>query len=242
MHHPLLKALMPILFLLTTHVQAVVFDFQELTDTANGAISGEWADGTSFGPANSGERAFNYFDWTQSGITLTASASYAGTGTYSDSYGTAYSEGDDLKAWAYLDQGHAGLGVCSLGLKSDGKGSNQCNPGGDDNVTINEILQITFDQDVSIDFTQTDFRNAGHTLFDPTLFISLDSGSTWSLMDPSATLISDRFFFKTMDNHNQFYIDALSVVAQPSEVSEPNAFALFALTLAIFSLRRKRGA
>ena len=70
-------------------------------------------------------------------------------------------------AYAYLDNSHAGLGVCGKvhnlskvgqpNLNSDGSpsGSNNCNPGSDDNVTggsaaTEEILSFVFNMDVNI--------------------------------------------------------------------------------------------
>lgn len=210
---------------------SVIFDFQDLTDTTNGQISGNLASGNTFSLANSGERAFNYFDWNKGGISLTASASYTGTGTYSDTYTGAYNQGDSLKSWVYLDKGNAGLGVCSLGLK----GANQCNPNSDDNVTVDEVLQIAFDQLVSIDFSQTDFRDDNHKIFSPIIDISLNGGTTWAVMDTSSTLISDSFYFRTNNISQQFYFDALAVVSVPG----PASHLLFGLALVGFGLARK---
>jgi len=165
---------------------SVIFDFQELTDTNIGQISGQLANGNAFALANPGELAFDNFNWNKGGVTLTASASFAGTGTYSDTYAGAYNQGDALESWAYLDKGFAGLGVCSLGLKQN----NQCNPNNDDNVTVNEVLEVGFSQLVSIDFSQSIFRDDSHVIFTPELDVSLDGGINWAAMDVSSTLIS----------------------------------------------------
>ena len=210
---------------------SVIFDFQELTDTNMGQISGTLANGNAFPLANSGEIAFDSFDWNKGGISLTASASYAGTGTYSDTYAGAYNAGDNLESWAYLDAGDAGLGVCSLGLK----GNNQCNPNSDDNVTVNEVLQITFDQLVSIDFSQTVFKDDSHNVFSPLLDISLNNGSSWAFMDTSSTLISDSFYFRTNSLPQQFYVNVLAVASVPA----PASHILFGMALVGFGLTRK---
>jgi hypothetical protein len=63
-------------------------------------------------------------------------------------------QGED-DAFAYLDWSHAGLGVCgdanNVGTAFPGSGTNQCNPGSDDNVTIGEMLYFTFDTNVIIE-------------------------------------------------------------------------------------------
>jgi len=197
------------------------------------------ADGSTFALANSGERAFNYFDWEIDGLTLTASGSYNAPAIYDHGYttagGTAYSTGDAMKGWAYLDQGNAGLGVCHAGLDTDDKGTNQCNPGSDDNVTINEILKIAFDALVMIDFSETDFRDAGHDIFDPMIQISVDGG-LWGLMDLDGMYSGEMFEFRVEEDGNQFYIDALAV----NRVPEPASVMLLMLGLLGMTIARKQ--
>jgi len=55
-------------------------------------------------------------------------------------------------AYAYLDGGWGGLGVCKVL-----DGSDQCNPSSDDNVTLNEILN--FKSTANIDITRIWFNN-----------------------------------------------------------------------------------
>ena len=222
------------------HANAVptTFDFQELTDTNTGQISGTWADGSIFALANSGERAFQEFNWIKDGIKLTASATYTGSATYTDSYSGAYSSGETLKAWAYLDQNNAGLGVCSKGLKTDGKGANQCNPGSDDNVTVDEILNILFDQVVTIDFSQSVFRDGSHNDYtppDPYVEVSVNGGA-FELMDVSSVITGSSFDFLTNSDNDQFYIDALAVTSVP----EPSILAMMGLGIAGIGFTRRR--
>ena len=128
----------------------------------------------------------------------------------------------------------AGLGVCSQGLQ----GSNQCDPGDDDNVTIGEILKITFLESVAINFGQTTFRDADHDIHFPDIEISLDNGSIWGALDLNSELVSDTFFFRTQTDGNQFYIDALTV--KDATVPAPAALSLLGLGLAGLSFTRRR--
>ena len=231
-------ALWAVLIFFTNQASAALFDFQDLTDESNGEISGTLADGSAFALANSGEWAFQEFDWSKDGITLTASASYTGSDTYSDTYSTAYTSGETLKAWAYLDQNNAGLGVCSKGLDTDGKGTNQCNPGNDDNVTVNETLNILFDQTVTIDFSQSIFRDGNHGDYSPPnpyIQVSVNGGA-FGVMDVSSMMTGYSFDFLTDSDNQQFYIDALTV----SKVSEPTIIALFATGLFGIGFARRR--
>lgn len=219
-----------------TQVNASVsFDFQELTDTSNGKIYGELANGDAFGsatnPLNPGENAFNSFNWTKDGITLTASAQYK--------YKNSNNVYEYRAAWAYLDKGVAGLGVCHAGLK----GYNQCNPSNDDNVTRNEILNIAFDQQVSFNFIDSIFRDANHnTLSTGKIKYSIDSGS-WMFLDLAALTgsgyIGKSFSFRTTWRTPQFYIDNVVVAKVPvTQVPEPSTLAIFALGIMGLASRR----
>ena len=62
----------------------------------------------------------------------------------------------DVNQFAYLDWGTAGLGVCkdAIGAPSGsntGSSGNSCAPRSDDNVTVDEYLEISFDQSVVIE-------------------------------------------------------------------------------------------
>jgi len=100
---------------------------------------GEANDGFSLGTA--GEQGYTGTSYVREvdGITLTAQ----GQSTSND--GTTWDE-----ASVYLDSywngGNAGMGVC----KALSVPNNQCNPGGDDNVTLGEKLILDFGQQVAI--------------------------------------------------------------------------------------------
>ncbi len=218
--------LKPIIFaglLGTASIQAnaAVFNFVNLIDTNNGAITGTLGDGSAFA-GNPGEAGFQTFDWTVGGLTLTA------TGTKG---------GND--AFAYLDSGNAGLGVCGVV-----NGGNQCAPSSDDNVTITEVLNLGFNQFATIDFNQVVFRNAGHGIFSPTIEINVDGGG-FAPLDLTSTLQGSNFKLRTLDQTNQFYINVLSadIGVPPTAIPVPSVLALIALGLAGFgaTFRRKNG-
>lgn len=98
----------------------------------------------------------DFVDMTENGPfgeSAFSTLSIAGTGFNLDI--TATQNGDP--AFAYLDWGHAGLGVCGYVDANDvndlnpGSGSNVCNPSSDDNVTTGESLSFLFDTNVIID-------------------------------------------------------------------------------------------
>ena len=126
-------------------------------------------------------------------------------------------------AFAYLDKGNAGLGVCKI-LSGP---TNQCNPSNDDNVTLGETLILTFDQMVSLD--EVTFRDGGHhQTFDPkALFeLTIDGilyGGTGQALVPTfyGPLVGKVFEFANFnadadtDNDYQFYISTVNVSAVP---------------------------
>ncbi|MEY1554514.1 VPLPA-CTERM sorting domain-containing protein [Yoonia sp. R2331] len=85
-------------------------------------------------------------------------------------------------AYAYLDHGNAGLGVCTTPFAINTVGGtgkeNQCNPGSDDNVTANEFVTIAFD--VTMILSDFVFRAANHSLISSTsldtLLIGINGG------------------------------------------------------------------
>jgi hypothetical protein len=195
---------------------AAVFDFPALIDGSSGQISGTRANGTGFGPANPGELGFRTFDWTESGVTLTASATYNG--------GLAY---------AYLDAGTAGLGVCRVATSS-----NQCTPSSDDNVTTGEVLKLSFDKLVSVSMLSTYFRDTDHKLYGSipdSVQVSIDGGS-WTQLNTLTSLVGHQFDLRTTSNLGQFYVSVMDVTAVP----EPSTWLLFGLGLLGFILVARR--
>ena len=212
------------------NANAIEFDFQRLTDITgtspyNGSFSGTLANGNLFS-GSPGEAAYQSFTWTIDGLSVSASATH--------STGKA--------AYAYLDQGNAGLGVCSSGLKTDRKGPNQCDPGNDDNVTINEILNLTFSQKVLINIADATFRDGGHGLYNypaPSLQYSVDGGGWLNFgtnMNVESKLQGTSFEFRTESDSNQFYIDTFV-----ASVPEPTTTTMLGLGLLLLAgnVRRK---
>ncbi len=126
-------AMLPLLF--TASVGAATIDFIELTEMSGGLGESSW----------STLSATDHVDLNYFGISITGHATDD----------TAFNDNsNDLKQFAYLDWGNAGLGVCKdatpSGANPDNR-SNSCLPSSDDNVTTNEYLEFLFDQDVVIE-------------------------------------------------------------------------------------------
>ena len=205
-------ALVGLLGVASTQASASVYNFVDLIDTANGTITGTLGNGDAFA-GNPGEAGFLTFDWTVDGLTLTATGSTAANGAY-----------------AYLDAGNAGLGVCKA-LNA----GNQCTPGSDDNVTVNEILDLHFDKLAEIDFNQVVFRDEKHKIINPNIEISVNGGS-FSALDLTSVQQGTDFAFRTPDQANQFYINVLSAEAIPT----PGTLVLLALGLVGLGVSRRK--
>jgi len=145
-------------------------------------------------------------------------------------------------AFAYLDSGGAGLGVCGT-LNA----SLQCNPGSDDNVTAGETLQLTFSEKVifdSISFKDEVHGTAGLTGDEFVLTIDGVTIAPNSSLDPAnwgalAGIMGTVFEFAFFDE--QFYIGNIAVSAVPL----PPSMILFGaalIGLGVLSRRRKQQA
>ena len=105
--------------------------------TAGTAQAGQIVDFVDLTENTAGESAYNTLTIALAGGTMNVTATEGGNA-----------------AFAYLDWGHAGLGVCGSASTTGprpGLASNVCNPASDDNVTVDEALIFTFTQAVIID-------------------------------------------------------------------------------------------
>ena len=215
-----------LLFLLAHPVHATDFNFGELAD-GNLAVNGG-ADGTRAGlfDNDGGEQGVtnvnNGFTWEQDGLTVTVTAFEVTNAPASHP-----DNGGDLTLGGmispYLDSGDAGLGVCNV------LNGSQCNPSDDDNVTIDELLKLNFDEVVTISDIEFKDRLHGTDFGDATLFIRVDGhlGGDWQQFgiagfdtDLSGTMFefSPETNFLALDGstipqsaQNQFYINVVTV-------------------------------
>ncbi|MEH6528244.1 MAG: PEP-CTERM sorting domain-containing protein [Sneathiella sp.] len=143
----------------------------------------------------------------------------------------------DEAAFAYLDKGRAGMGVCKVITKSL-----QCNPSSDDNVTATELLVIDFNQEVNL--LDMSFRDGKHNLlgdFDIDFYIDGIS--------QGITLFDDAFFASGITGKKfgfgfvkeEFYISTMSVSAVPVPAALP-LFGAALLGMGFLARRRKQKA
>jgi hypothetical protein len=149
-----------------------------------------------------------------------------------------------LDAFAYLDKGDAGLGVCGA-LDS----AAQCNPSSDDNVTDGEYLTFSFSEDAWVNSLSV---NTNH---DPVKNFAVGEGvllngaytdvTTHGAMIDYNELVTAPFFVAAGDSftlgffNKQFYVSEIDFVA----VSEPATFGLLTLGIAgLVGARRRRAA
>lgn len=182
------------------------------------------ADGTFAGTGPTGELGGATLTHSIGGISVDA------TGTYNGG-----------AAFAYLDSGNAGMGVCKVI-----NGSNQCDPSSDDNVTSGESLILTFNQIVKFDAIS--FKGEGHivsALDGDYLNLTVDGSDLGAKSidqndwDFFATLTGKVFEFTFLDENSggdQFYMSAVTVSAVPL----PPALLLFGAALGGLGLITRR--
>lgn len=212
--------------LLAQGAHAAVFDFAGLADKKT-SIDGYIA-------SLAGEKGWASFSWTVDGLTVTANA-------------YTIKKGVEKLAYAYLDSGKAGLGVCKA-IYAKGKDKGECTPSSDDNVQSGEYLELTFSKEVSLDhisFVNGDHKN---TFASSAKFgLSVDDGSFASKtlkhsFDP-LNLTGTSFVFKGLGTgvNKEFYINTLTATAAVVPVPEPETYALMGLgLLAIVAKRRSK--
>jgi hypothetical protein len=194
--------------LTATNANAVIFDFIDLTEKAGGLGESSWSTLSASDHAD-----LNYF-----GISITGHASDDG----------------DANQFAYLDWNNAGLGVCKDANPpsgaNTGSSSNSCDPSSDDNVTTNEHLEFTFDQDVLVKNIWFNNNHDGRFNRDETAVdvdmvdIGIDmSLSAYALLEGYAGdtngigsfLVKKGETLKVAFNNQQFYVSAMEVSAVP---------------------------
>ncbi|MBI1194887.1 MAG: PEP-CTERM sorting domain-containing protein [Gammaproteobacteria bacterium] len=165
------------------------------------------------------------------------------------------------EAYAYLDKGTAGLGVCRqvysnavLG-KHPGSGSNLCNPSSDDNVSgIGEALKLVFNEDIQI--TKIWFNNnhdpdygltedtitiggVDHTFHgsanNPSLGWLFSFSGTDGIFSANDTL-SIAYYTGTALRAEEFYVSAIEFDTVP----EPSVAALLSIGLLGLGMMRRR--
>jgi hypothetical protein len=179
-----------------------------------------------------GESAWNNLTITTPSFTVTI------TGTKNSS-----------AAFAYLDSGGAGLGVCG-GLLSGSTPNiqtqsnvNLCNPSDDDNVTSGEFITMTFNKDVII---QTLWFNDNHDGDTSLLNNSITIGGSNFLfanggagLDSSTTnpyFVAAGTAFKLSYVDEEFYLSKMTASAVP----EPSTIVLAAIGLLGLGVIAKR--
>jgi hypothetical protein len=148
-------------------------------------------------------------------------------------------------AFAYLDAGHGGLGVCGS-LTS----TKQCNPSSDDNITSGEILKMTFNKAVTIDKIWFNNNHDGDTTLSGNKIkiggtdyaLTLATGvpsfnDDWTPGVPFSVAAGGSLLFSlATTNFDQFYVSGMTVTAVP----EPETYAMMLAGLGLLGWMARR--
>ncbi len=149
-------------------------------------------------------------------------------------------------AFAYLDKGHGGLGVCGVLT-----GSSQCNPSNDDNITAGEVLTMKFDKAVTIDKIWFNNNHDGDGSLtgnkvkiggtDYSLFLATGVPSFNDDWTPNVSFNvaagGSLLFSLASTNFDQFYVSGMTVTAA---VPEPETYAMMLAGLGLLGVMARR--
>jgi hypothetical protein len=152
-------------------------------------------------------------------------------------------------AYAYLDSGNAGLGVCGsliLGASADVQThstANICDPSDDDNVTTGEFLTLTFNKNVTIQSLWFDNDHDGDlSLLGDKINIGgspytfANGGASLDSFTTSPYFVSAGTPFVISYNNEEFYLSKITASAAP----EPAAILLTGAGLISLALTKRR--